>query len=75
MTEKRIIYQNSDGGVSVIIPFLGCGLTINRSQPGTCLRANLQDRGRQRNRRNRSRQDLWFVDAADLTDSVGQSMG
>lgn len=28
MTEKRIIYPTSDGGVAVIVPAPGCGLTI-----------------------------------------------
>lgn len=28
MTEKRIIYPSDDGGVAVIVPAPGCGLTI-----------------------------------------------
>lgn len=28
MSEKRIIYPTDDGGVAVIIPAQGCGLTI-----------------------------------------------
>lgn len=28
MTEKRIIYPTGDGGVAVIVPAPGCGLTI-----------------------------------------------
>lgn len=28
MTEKRIIYSSDDGGVAVIVPAPGCGLTI-----------------------------------------------
>lgn len=28
MTEKRIIYPTEDGGVAVIVPAPGCGLTI-----------------------------------------------
>lgn len=28
MTEYRIIYQDVDGGVSVLIPYIGCGLAI-----------------------------------------------
>lgn len=26
--EKRIVYKNDNGGVSVIIPVLDCGLTV-----------------------------------------------
>lgn len=26
--EKRIIYPNADGGISVIVPSPGCGLTV-----------------------------------------------
>jgi hypothetical protein len=26
--EKRIVFENDDGGVSVIIPILNCGLTV-----------------------------------------------
>ncbi len=25
---KRIVYKNNEGGFSIIIPFLGCGLSI-----------------------------------------------
>lgn len=28
MCDKRIIYQTKDGGVAVIVPAPGCGLTI-----------------------------------------------
>ena len=76
MTEKRIIYQNSDGGVSVIIPFLGCGLTIEQiaakdvptGKPYKIVDASEIPA-------DRSERDLWFVDAADLTDGVGAEHG
>ena len=28
MSDKRIIYANDEGGISIIIPMLECGLTI-----------------------------------------------
>lgn len=28
--EKRIIYKNADGGVSIVIPAVECGLTIEQ---------------------------------------------
>ena len=76
MTEKRIIYQNSDGGVSVIIPFLGCGLTIEQiaakdvptGKPFKIVNAaDIPS--------DRSERDLWFVDKSDLTDGVGAEHG
>ena len=30
MSEKRIIYPTADGGVAVIVPAPGCGLTIEQ---------------------------------------------
>lgn len=30
MSEKRIIYPTDDGGVAVIVPAPGCGLTIQQ---------------------------------------------
>jgi hypothetical protein len=68
---QRIIYQNDEGGVSIIIP-CDCGLTIEQiaakdvpsGKPYKI--ANAADIPA-----DRSQRAAWFVDAADLTDGVG----
>jgi hypothetical protein len=68
---KRIIYQNDNGGVAVIIP-CDCGLTIEQiaakdvptGKPYKIVDvADIPS--------DRSQRDVWSVDAADLTDGVG----
>ena len=69
--EKRIIYQNDDGGVSVIVP-CDCGLTIEEiaakdvptGKPYKIV--DVADVPTDRQWR-----DSWAVDVADLTDGVG----
>lgn len=69
--QKRIIYKNSDGGVSVIIP-ADCGLTVEQIAAkdvptGLAYKiVNVADIPADRTAR-----DLWDVDEADLTDGVG----
>jgi len=68
---KRIIYQNDEGGVSVIVP-CDCGLTIEEiaakdvptGKPYKIV--NVADIPSDREWRNE-----WTVDEADLTDGVG----
>ena len=74
--EKRIIFKNDQGGVSVIIPWLGSGLTIEQiaakdvptGAPYTIVDASDIPT-------DRTLRDLWGVDAADLTDGVGADYG
>ena len=74
--EKRIIYKNETGGVSVIIPFLGCGLTIEQiaakdvphGAPYKIVDASEIPS-------DRTDRALWDVDEADLTDGVGADYG
>jgi len=69
--EKRIIYQNDDGGVAIIIP-CDCGLTIEQiaakdvpaGKPYKIV--DVADVPTDREWRNE-----WAVDEADLTDGVG----
>ena len=70
--EKRIIYKRDDGGVSVIVPWLGSGLTLEQiaakdvptGKPyGIIDAADVPT--------DRSERDAWTVDEADLTDGVG----
>lgn len=69
---QRIIYQNDEGGVAVIIPAPECGLTVAEiaakdvptGKPYKIV--DVADIPADRAQRN-----TWFVDAADLTDGVG----
>ena len=71
MQNKRIIYQNDEGGVAVIIP-ADCGLTIEQiaakdvptGKPYKIV--DVADVPTDREWRNE-----WTVDEADLTDGVG----
>jgi hypothetical protein len=69
--DQRIIYQNEEGGVAIIIP-CECGLTIEEiaakdvptGKPYKIV--DVADVPSDRQWRNE-----WTVDAADLTDGVG----
>ena len=69
--DQRIIYQNDEGGVAVIIP-CECGLTIEEIAAKDVPTGNaykivdVADIPTDRQWRNE-----WAVDEADLTDGVG----
>ena len=68
---QRIIYKNTDGTVSVIIP-ANCGLTIEQiaaKDVPTGLPYKIVDVSDIP--ADRSTRHLWEVDEADLTDGVG----
>ena len=68
---KRIIYQNADGGVSVIIP-ADCGLTVEQiasKDVPTGLPYKIVDVTDIPT--DRQWRDDWSVDETDLTDGVG----
>ena len=73
---QRIIYTNDDGSVSVIVPALECGLTIDQialkdvpfGKPFKII--DVSDLPADRTQRN-----AWTVDEADLTDGVGADYG
>jgi hypothetical protein len=68
---KRIIYKNDQGGVSVIIP-CECGLTIEQiaaKDVPTGKPYKIVDVSEIPT--DRSARDQWFVDEAELTDGVG----
>ena len=68
---KRIIYKNDQGGVSIIIP-CDCGLTIEQiaaKDVPTGKPYKIVDVSEIPT--DRSQRDLWDVDEADLTDGVG----
>ena len=70
--DKRIIYKNSDGTISIIIP-TDCGLTVEqiaRKDVPTGLNykiVNVSDISSDRTFRN-----AWTIDDAELTDGVGE---
>ena len=71
MQNKRIIYQNDDGGVAVIIP-ADCGLTIEQiaaKDVPTGKAYKIVDVSEIPT--DRQWRDEWTVDEADLTDGVG----
>lgn len=72
MESKRIVYRNDGGGVSVIIPAVECGLTVEEiaakdvpsGKPYKIIdEADLPA--------DRSQRMAWTVDDAELTDGVG----
>ena len=73
---KRIIYKNETGGVSVIIPFLGSGLTIEQiAAKDVPAGAPYKIVDASEIPTDRSQRALWDVDDADLTDGVGADYG
>jgi len=69
---KRIIYQSTDGGVSILIP-ANCGLTaeqIAAKDVPTGLPYKIVDVADIPT--DRQWRDEWTLDAADLTDGVGE---
>jgi hypothetical protein len=73
--DKRIIYQNEEGGVSVIIP-ADCGLTIEQiaaKDVPAGLPYKIVDVADIPT--DRSERSAWTVDEADLTDGVGADFG
>ena len=68
---KRIIYQNDQGGVSIIIP-CDCGLTIEdiaAKDVPTGIPYKIVDVSEIPT--DRTERGFWDVDEADLTDGVG----
>lgn len=69
---KRIIYKNDSGGVSVIIPAPDSGLTIDEiaaKDVPTGLPYKIVDEADIP--ADRQWRNFWTVDEADLTDGVG----
>jgi hypothetical protein len=73
---QRIIYENDDGGVAIIIPAPDCGLTIEQialkdvpfGKPFKII--DVTDLPA-----DRSQRAAWVVDPADLTDGLGADYG
>lgn len=69
---RRIVYKNLDGSISVIIPAPDCGLTVEeiaaKDVPTGLPYKIVFDTDIPTDRKSR---DMWEVDVADLTDGVG----
>jgi ribosomal protein S12 len=70
--DKRIIYKNTDGTISIIIP-ANCGLTIEqiaKKDVPTGLKYKIVNASEISN--DRTYRDAWTIDDAELTDGVGE---
>ena len=69
---KRIIYKNTDGTISIIIP-ANCGLTVEqiaKKDVPTGLKYKIVNVSEISN--DRTYRDAWTIDDAELTDGVGE---
>ena len=69
--DKRIIYKNTDGSISIIIP-ADCGLTVEQiaqKDVPTGLNYKIVDVSEVPS--DREFRDAWTIDDAELTDGVG----
>ena len=70
--DKRIIYKNTDGSISIIIP-ADCDLTVEQiaqKDVPTGLNYKIVDVSEVPS--NREFRDAWTIDDAELTDGVGK---
>ena len=70
--DKRIIYKNTDGNISIIIP-ADCGLTVEQiaqKDVPTGLNYKIVDVSEVPS--DREFRDAWTIDDAELTDGVGK---
>ena len=69
---KRIIYKNTDGTISIIIP-ANCGLTVEqiaKKDVPTGLKYKIVNVSEISN--DRTYRDAWTIDDEELTDGVGE---
>ena len=70
--DKRIIYKNTDGSISIIIP-ADCGLTVEQiaqKDVPTGLNYKIVDVSEVPS--DREFRDAWTIDDVELTDGVGK---
>lgn len=74
--EPRIIYKDQNGNLCVIIPFLGCGLTVEQiAAKDVPAGAPYKIVDASEIPADRSQRHLWDVDEVDLTDGIGADYG
>ena len=72
MSDKRIIYKNTDGLVAVILPVTESGLTVEqiaKKDVPTGLKYKIVDKSEISS--DRTFRDAWTINEAELTDGVG----
>ena len=70
--DKRIIYKNTDGSISIIIP-ANCGLTVEqiaKKDVPTGLKYKIVNVSEISS--DRTYRDAWTIDDAELTDGIGE---
>ena len=73
--DKRIIYKNDDGSISIIIP-ADCGLTVEQiadKDVPTGLKYKIVDVSEISS--DRTFRDAWVIDDSELTDGTGDNHG
>lgn len=70
--EQRIVYQNDDGGVSVIAPNYAGGYTVEDAKAAIPAGKPYKVVDVADIPADRSERMAWTVDPADLTDGVGE---
>jgi hypothetical protein len=73
MSDKRIIYKNTDGSVGIIVPIIESGLTVEqiaKKDVPTGLNYKIVDVSEISS--DRTFRDAWTIDEAELTDGVGE---
>ena len=71
--DKRIIYKNTDGSVSIIVPITDSGLTVEqiaKKDVPTGFKYKIVDVSEISS--DRTFRDAWTIDEAELTDGVGE---
>tara|TARA_B110000285_G_scaffold209806_1_gene251101 strand:- start:282 stop:500 length:219 start_codon:yes stop_codon:yes gene_type:complete len=70
---KRIIYKNTDGSVSIIVPITDSGFTVEqiaKKDVPAGLKYKVVDVSEISS--DRTFRDAWTIDEAELTDGVGE---
>ena len=73
MSNKRIIYKNTDGSVGIIVPIIESGFTLEqiaKKDVPTGLKYKIVDVSDISS--DRTFRDAWTIDEAELTDGVGE---
>ena len=73
MSDKRIIYKNTDGSVSVIVPITNSGLTVEqiaKKDVPTGKAYKIVDVSEISS--DRTFRNAWEIDESELTDGVGE---
>lgn len=72
MSDKRIIYKNTDDTISIIVPIVESGFTVEqiaKKDVPTGLKYKIIDVSEISS--DRTFRDAWIIDEAELTDGVG----